>query len=164
MIAGSKELIEQVNRQIQVLGSPISPFNSWLLLRGIKTLELRMERHCANAMEVARFLERQPEVEQVLFAGLESHPGHELVKQLTGGRYGGMLSFRMRGGSEQGSRFADALELCDHAVSLGDVFTLVWPHRDDLVRVSVGCENAVDIIADFEQALEHVSSAVPAAD
>lgn len=164
VIAGSKDLIAQVNRQIQVLGSPISPFNSWLLLRGIKTLELRMERHCANAMEVARFLERQPEVDLVNYAGLESHPGHELVKNLTDGRYGGMLSFRMRGGIEQGSLFADALRLCDHAVSLGDVFTLVWPHRDDLVRVSVGCENAVDIIADFEQALEHVSSAVPTAD
>lgn len=164
VIAGSADLIQQVNRQIQVLGSPISPFNSWLLLRGIKTLELRMERHCANAMEIAKFLERQPEVEQVLYAGLETHPGHALVKELTGGRYGGMLSFRMRGGAEQGSRFADALQLCDHAVSLGDVFTLVWPHRDDLVRVSVGCENAEDIIADFEQALEHVSSAAPVAD
>lgn len=164
VIAGAKELIEPINRQVQVLGSPISPFNAWLLLRGVKTLELRMERHCQNALEVARFLERQPEVEHVNYAGLESHPGHELVKRLTGGRYGGMLSFRMRGGIEQGSRFADALKLCAHAVSLGDVYTLVWPHRDDLVRVSVGCENAADIIADFEQALEAVSSpaAVPA--
>ena len=153
VIAGAKELIQ-----------PINPFNAWLLLRGVKTLELRMERHCQNALEVARFLERQPEVEHVNYAGLESHPGHELVKRLTGGRYGGMLSFRMRGGIEQGSRFADALQLCAHAVSLGDVYTLVWPHRDDLVRVSVGCENAADIIADFEQALEAVSTsaAVPA--
>ncbi len=158
VIAGARELIEPINRQVQVLGSPISPFNSWLLLRGVKTLELRMERHCQNAMEVARFLERQPEVELVNYAGLESHPGHDLASRLTGGRFGGMLSFRMRGGIEQGSRFADALRLCAHAVSLGDVYTLVWPHRDDLVRVSVGCENAQDIIADFEQALEAVSS------
>ncbi|HAX25886.1 MAG TPA: aminotransferase class I/II-fold pyridoxal phosphate-dependent enzyme [Thermomicrobiales bacterium] len=162
VIAGTKELVEPINRQVQVLGSPISPFNSWLLLRGVKTLELRMERHCQNAMEVARFLERQPEVELVNYAGLESHPGHELAKRLTGGRYGGMLSFRMRGGIEQGNRFADKLQLCAHAVSLGDVFTLVWPHRDDLVRVSVGCENVDDIIADFEQALEATAS--PAGD
>ena len=162
VIAGTKELVEPINRQVQVLGSPISPFNSWLLLRGVKTLELRMERHCQNAMEVARFLERQPEVELVNYAGLESHPGHELAKRLTGGRYGGMRSFRMRGGIEQGNRFDDKLQLCAHAVSLGDVFTLVWPHRDDLVRVSVGCENVDDIIADFEQALEATAS--PAGD
>ncbi len=119
-----------------------------------------MERHCANALELARFLARQPEVTEVHYAGLEDYPGHATVKRLTGNRYGGMLSFKMTGGADAGSRFADALELCDHAVSLGDVFTLVWPHRDDLVRVSVGCENVADIIADFEQAFEAVSAVV----
>ncbi|MCO5176766.1 MAG: PLP-dependent aspartate aminotransferase family protein [Thermomicrobiales bacterium] len=153
-IAGSKHLIDQVRHQVEILGSPVSPFNSWLLLRGVKTLELRMERHCANALELALFLERQPEVEVVLYAGLESHPGHTIAKELTGGRYGGVLSFRMQGKTAQGNRFADALKLCAHAVHLGDVSTLVWPHRQDLVRVSVGCENIADIIADFEQALE----------
>lgn len=153
-IAGSRDLIDKVRHQVEILGSPISPFNSWLLLRGVKTLELRMERHCQNALELAQFLERQPEVEVVLYAGLESHAGHTIVKELTGGRYGGVLSFRMHGKTEQGNRFADALQLCAHAVHLGDVSTLVWPHRQDLVRVSVGCENIADIIADFEQALE----------
>jgi cystathionine beta-lyase/cystathionine gamma-synthase len=119
---------------------------------------MRVERHCDNALQLARFLERQPEVEHVNYAGLESHPGHALVNRLLEGRFGGMLSFRMRGGSAAGNQFANALQLCDHAVSLGDVNTLVWPHRDDLVRVSVGCENASDIIADFEQAFEVASS------
>lgn len=158
IISGDAELTAPILRQIQLLGSCISPFNSWLLLRGIKTLDMRMERHCDNAMQLAHFLERQPEVEHVNYAGLQSHPGHELVNGLLGGRFGGMLSFRMRGGIAAGNQFADALQMCDHAVSLGDVNTLVWPHRDDLVRVSVGCENASDIIADFEQALEVASS------
>lgn len=160
IISGSKELIDPIHRQIQVLGSPISPFNSWLLLRGIKTLEMRMERHCRNALEVARFLERQPDVEVVRYAGLESHPGHDVAARLLEGGFGGMLSFRLRGGSEGANQFANALQLCDHAVSLGDVNTLVWPHINDLVRVSVGCENVEDIIADFEQALEASSSVV----
>jgi methionine-gamma-lyase len=158
VISGSKELIEPINRQIQILGSPISPFNSWLLLRGVKTLDMRMERHCANAIALARFLQRQPEVTRVNYAGLEDHPGHDIAKRLLHGRCGGMLSFTLREGGDAGEHFADALELCDHAVSLGDVSTLVWPHRDELVRVSVGCENVEDIIADFEQALEKISS------
>ncbi len=158
IISGDAALIKPILRQIEVLGSCISPFNSWLLLRGIKTLELRMERHCDNALQLARFLERQPEVTSVHYAGLETYPGHATAKRLMGDRYGGMLAFTMAGGTTAGNRFANALQLCDHAVSLGDVFTLVWPHRDDLVRVSVGCENAVDIIADFEQAFEAVSA------
>lgn len=157
--SGSAELVEKVRHQIQVLGSPISPFNSWLLLRGIKTLDMRMERHCDSAMAIAEFLERQPEVTNVNYAGLPSHTGHDLAKRLLNGRYGGMLSFNLAGGEQAGNTFADSLELCDHAASLGDVSTLVWPHRHELVRVSVGCENVEDIIADFEQALEKASSA-----
>lgn len=158
VIAGDRELVKPVLRQIQVLGSPISPFNSWLLLRGIKTLDLRMERHCRNALEVATFLERQPDVVKVNYAGLPSHAGHEVAARLMDGGFGGMISFRLRGGDEAASRFANALKLCDHAVSLGDVNTLVWPHKNQLVRVSVGCENVEDILADFEQALEASSA------
>jgi methionine-gamma-lyase len=154
VISGDKALIDPILRQIEVLGSCISPFNSWLLLRGIKTIELRMERHCDNALQLARFLENQPEVVRVNYAGLESHPGHAIAKRLMGGRYGGMLSFKVEGGSEAGNRLANELKLCAHAVSLGDVSTLVWPFGEDLVRVSVGCENPADIIGDFEQAFE----------
>jgi cystathionine beta-lyase/cystathionine gamma-synthase len=157
-VAGSRELIERIHNTLVVLGSCISPFNSWLILRGIRTLELRMERHCANALALAEFLDRQPEVSKVNYAGLSGHPGHEIVRDLTGGRYGGMLSFVVPDVA-YANRFADALELADHGVSLGDVFTLIWPNRDDpLVRVSVGCENAEDLLADFEQAFESVSA------
>src|SRR6185437_12578735 len=110
VIAGDAALIKPIHRQIEVLGSCISPFNSWLLLRGIKTLELRMERHCDNALQLARFLERQPEVVRVNYAGLESHPGHATAKRLLHGRYGGMLSFEIEGGSEAGNRLANELK------------------------------------------------------
>lgn len=158
VVAGNRELIDEIHHTLVILGSCISPFNSWLILRGIRTLELRMERHCANAMALAEFLDRQPEVQKVNYAGLPDHPGHEIARELMGGRYGGMLSFSVPD-NDYGNRLADALEIADHGVSLGDVFTLVWPNRDDpLVRVSVGCENAEDLIADFEQAFEKVSS------
>jgi cystathionine beta-lyase/cystathionine gamma-synthase len=159
VVSGSREHIQPAHDRLVVLGSCISPFNSWLLLRGIKTLELRMDRHCRNALELAHFLERQPEVAKVNYAGLDQHPGHALVKRLMDDRYGGMLSFEMVDGGDAAHRFAAALELCDHGVSLGDVSTLVWPNNAGLVRVSVGCETIDDLIADFEQAFERTSSA-----
>jgi methionine-gamma-lyase len=153
-ICGCEKYISCTRHMVTHLGSPNSPFNSWLLLRGIKTLELRMERHCQNALEVARFLDTHEGVLRVHYPGLESHPGHDVARHLTGGRYGGMLSFEIEGGDEMNRRFADALQLCDHAVSLGDVSTLVWPDsKQTLIRVSVGIEAADDIIADFNQAL-----------
>ncbi|CAN5487869.1 aminotransferase class I/II-fold pyridoxal phosphate-dependent enzyme [soil metagenome] len=157
-VAGSREMIERIHDTLVVLGSCISPFNSWLILRGIRTLELRMERHCANALALAEFIERQPEVSKVNYAGLTGHPGHEIARDLMGGRFGGMLSFSVPD-TDYSNQLANALQLADHGVSLGDVFTLVWPNREDpLVRVSVGCENPEDLIADFEQAFETVSS------
>jgi len=157
-VAGSAELIERIHDTLVVLGSCISPFNSWLILRGVRTLELRMERHCANALALAEFLDRQPEVERVNYAGLPHHPGHALARDMLGGRYGGMLSF-MAPDTDYANQLANALHLADHGVSLGDVFTLVWPNREDpLVRVSVGCETTDDLVADFEQAFEAVSS------
>lgn len=157
-VAGSAELIEQIHDTIVILGSCISPFNSWLILRGIRTLDMRMERHCANAIALAEFLDRQPEVENVNYAGLPGHPGHAIARELMDGRYGGMLSFTVPD-NDYANQVADALQLADHGVSLGDVFTLVWPNREDpLVRVSVGCETTEDLVADFEQAFEAVSS------
>lgn len=156
-ICGCRQYVGCVRRMVSHLGSPNSPFNSWLLLRGIKTLELRMERHCQNALVVARYLENHPDVMAVYYPGLESHPGHDIANRLTEGRFGGMLSFEIEGGSESGQRFANALELCDHAVSLGDVSTLVWPNsNDNLVRVSVGVETVDDILADFDRAFRRI--------
>ncbi len=157
-VAGSAEFIEKIHGTLVVLGSCISPFNSWLILRGIRTLELRMERHCANALALAEFIDRQPEVDKVNYAGLPDHPGHAIARELMHDHYGGMLSFSVPD-LDYANQLANALNLADHGVSLGDVFTLVWPNRDEpLVRVSVGCENTEDLIADFEQAFEAVSS------
>lgn len=156
VVAGPKALIDPIRYQLDVLGSCASPFNSWLVLRGVRTLGLRMEAHCANAMELARFVERQPEVDWIRYPGLERHPNYAVARALLGEKFGGMFSFRLRGGRSVMNAFADALEMCDLGVSLGDVYTLVYPmpKRDNLIRVSVGCENVEDIIADFEQALE----------
>jgi methionine-gamma-lyase len=157
-VAGSAELIQQIHDTLVVLGSCISPFNSWLILRGIRTLDMRMERHCANALALAEFLERQPEVSHVNYAGLPGHPGHAIARDLMDGRFGGMLSFTLPD-TDYANQLANALQLADHGVSLGDVFTLVWPNREDpLVRVSVGCETTADLVADFEQAFEAVSA------
>jgi methionine-gamma-lyase len=155
--AGPEKLIGPMRRMIARYGSPISPFNSWLLIRGIKTLHLRMERHCDNAMRLAEYLAAHPAVERVMYPGLPDHPGHGLCAGMTGNRFGGMLSFALKGGEAACQRFGSALELCYRAVSLGDVSTLVLPWTGrNLVRVSVGIEGIDDIIADFEQALATV--------
>lgn len=157
VVSGSSALTQPIRRMVTNLGSPISPFNAWLLLRGIKTLELRMDRHCLNAQRLAEFLAARPEVELVRYPGLPSHPGHDLAARLLGGKFGGMLSFDIAGGPDAAQQFADALQLCFHAVSLGDVSTLVWPWAgSNLVRVSVGIEAAGDLIADFNQAFRTI--------
>ncbi len=163
VVAGSKELIDPIRYQLDVLGSCIAPLASWLVLRGVRTLPMRMDRHCQNALELASWLERQPEVLVVNYPGLSSHHGHEVANELLGDKYGGMFSFKLNGDRSMMNRFANRLELCDLAVSLGDVFTLVYPMpaRNNLIRVSVGCENLPDIIGDFEQALESVSVDTP---
>jgi cystathionine beta-lyase/cystathionine gamma-synthase len=120
---------------------------------------LRSGDHCVAAEDlfiITRFPEGRDEVELVRYPGLESLPQHDLARRLLRGGFGGMLSFRLRGGREAMNAFADALRLCAIAVSLGDVRTLVYPmpRRNDLVRVSVGCEDVEDVVADFTHALE----------
>lgn len=157
VVAGSGPLIERVRGMLSRLGAPVSPFTAWLLLRGVKTLELRMERHSANAQVLAEYLSERPEVTRVYYPGLPSHPGRELADRMMAGQFGGMLSFDIEGGPETAQQFADALQLCYHAVSLGDVTTLVWPWSgSNLVRVSVGIETIDDVIADFEQAFRAI--------
>lgn len=155
---------------LRTLGGAPSPFDCWLAGMGLKTFELRMQRHCENALAVARFLERHPAVERVHYPGLESHPGHALARrQMTS--FGGMLSFELKGGLEAGARLMERLRLITLAVSLGSVDSLIQhpasmthahvPREerqkmgitDGLVRLSVGIENAEDILADLEQAL-----------
>jgi methionine-gamma-lyase len=164
VVAGPKRLLDPVRWELDVHGSCASPFNAWLVLRGARTLPLRIERHCANALGLARMLASRPEVEWVRYPGLEAHPHHTVARRLLGERFGGMLSFRLRGGERELRAFAEALELCSIAVSLGDLFTLVYPQpkRDCLIRVSVGCEDLDDLLADVGRGLAAARAATVA--
>lgn len=157
-------------KALNQLGGVLPPFESFLVHRGIKTLSLRMQRHCENAMKVAEFLEQHEAVEWVRYPGLKSHPQYGIAcRQMTGP--GGMISFGLEGGLEAGRSMMNAVGLCGLAVSLGGVETLIqhpagMTHAsmgaaarqranisDGLVRLSVGIENVSDIIADLEQAM-----------
>jgi cystathionine gamma-synthase len=140
-----------------------SPFNAWLALRGLRTLPLRIERHSANAMEIARMLEAHPGVSAVHYPGLPSHPGHGLAtRQMSA--YGGMLSFQVRAGRDAALRAVSRIRLFVRATSLGGTESLIEHRRtsegptsvvpDDLLRLSVGLEHAEDLIEDLRQALE----------
>jgi len=172
VLAGSAELVAAARAHQISVGSILDPFPAFLVRRGLKTLTLRMERASANALTVGRFLEEHEKVSQVLYAGLESYPQYELaLRQLDNS--GGMLAFELDGGRKAGERFMDALQLCGRATSLGGVDTVLHhpastSHRQytpeqlaaagvspGLLRLSVGCEDADDIVADIEQALAH---------
>jgi O-acetylhomoserine (thiol)-lyase len=152
-------------------GAAISPFNAFLILQGLETLGLRMERHCANAQKVAEYLQAHPKVEWVNYAGLPDSPYHAVAQKISKGSGSGILSFGIKGGKEAGGRFIDALEMILRLVNIGDAKSLAChpastTHRqlspeelakagvsEDLVRISVGIEHVDDIIADIEQAL-----------
>ncbi|HSK16622.1 MAG TPA: aminotransferase class I/II-fold pyridoxal phosphate-dependent enzyme [Gaiellaceae bacterium] len=170
IVAGNRELVAGARAHLVQVGSVLDPFPAFLVRRGLKTLALRMERHSANALAAATFLEGHPRVERVLYAGLESFPQYDLaLRQLDDS--GGMLSFEVAGRREAGERFMDALELCGRATSLGGVDTVVHhpastSHRQytdeqleaagitpGLLRLSVGCEDADDVVADLDRAL-----------
>jgi O-acetylhomoserine (thiol)-lyase len=153
------------------MGAAISPFNAWLVLQGIETLPLRMDRICDNTLALARHLQQHPSVKWVNYAGLPGHPQHALAKQYMGGRASGILTFGLGGGREAGARFLDALELFTRLVNIGDVRSLAThpastTHRqlspqelakagvsEDTVRLSVGIEHVDDLKADLDQAL-----------
>jgi cystathionine gamma-lyase len=152
------------------IGATPGPFDCFLVLRGIKTLAVRMQRHAENAGHIARFLESHPKVERVLYPGLESHPGHAIAERQTSG-FGGMMTFFIRGGLPEARKFLENVKLFTLAESLGGVESLIehpaiMTHAsipaekrreigilDNLVRVSVGIESANDLIADLDQAL-----------
>ena len=156
--------------KMRLLGSNASPWESWLLHNGMKTLALRMERHCQNAQLVAEMLQSLPKVERVNYLGLPEHPDFELAQQQMQGP-GGMISFELQGGLEAGKAFMNKLQFCTLTPTLGDVDTLVlhpatMSHRaiapevrqahgisDGLVRISVGIEDVADILSDLEQAI-----------
>ena len=172
-ITSKQSLLQQLRSYSVLLGAMLGPFESYLTMRGLKTLALRMERHCANALQVARFLQEHPAVEHVYYPGLENHPQHELASKLfRPGLYGGLLSFELKQQSkEAAARFMDELSLCLPVTTLGDIHSQVSSpaissHRtltpaerqrygitDGCIRLSVGIEDAKDIIADLDQAL-----------
>lgn len=158
-------------------GAALSPFNAFLILQGLETLALRMERHTENALKVARYLSTHPQVAWVKYAGLPDHPEHALAVRYTDGRPASILSFGIQGGQEAGARFIDALQLVVRLVNIGDAKSLAChpastTHRQlndeelekagvprDMVRLSIGIEHSDDILADLSQALEAAARA-----
>lgn len=173
VFVGKNAFIEKARKRAEHYGWCQSPFNSWLLLRGVKTLALRMEKHSENGMILANYLEKHPKVEKVYYPGLKSNPYHEIAKKQMKA-FGGMIAFDVKGGYEAGKKLMDAVKLMVLAVSLGDCETLIshpasMTHssmsEEDLkkgfinpgmVRISCGIENADDLIKDLDQALSKI--------
>ena len=168
-VMGNTELIDEIKDLAMVnYGGILSPFTAWLITRGLTTLPLRMKQHCSVALKVAQYLEKCPAVRFIWYPGLESHPQHELAKEIMHEQYSAMISFDIKGDELAHQKFLDSLELVTHAVSLGDVESLIvytdkngdkLPHypeiyREGFFRFSVGLESAEDIIADLEQAMK----------
>ncbi|NBP89986.1 MAG: O-acetylhomoserine aminocarboxypropyltransferase/cysteine synthase [Opitutae bacterium] len=174
--AGGANIAFIMKMRLQFLrdvGSCLSPFNAFLLLQGLETLHLRMERHCANALKVAQYLESHSKVKWVNYPGLKSSRYHDLAKKYLTNGYGALVGFGVKSGLEGGTKFINALKLHSHVANIGDARSLaIHPAStthsqltaeerqaagvtDDYVRLSVGIEDVEDIIADIEQALAH---------
>ena len=154
------------------LGPALSPFNAFLILQGVETLSLRVQRHCDNALKVAQFLDNHPAVTWVNYPGLPSHPTHGLAKKYLKHGFGAIMGFGIKGGLQAGIKFINAVKLLSHLANIGDAKSLVihpasTTHQqltpaeqletgvtEDYVRLSIGLENIEDIIADIEQALQ----------
>jgi len=174
-VVGTLEFITEVKLVgvKDMTGACLSPFDAFLIIRGMKTLQIRMEKHCENAMKVAEFLENHPAVKRVYFPGLESFPQYELAKKQMS-LAGAVIAFDLKGGLEEGKTVMNNVELCKLAVSLGDAETLIQhpasmthsPYTseeratvgitDGLVRIAVGLENIEDILWDLGQALDKI--------
>ena len=175
LVITNKELADQIRfvGLKDMTGAVLGPQDAYYIIRGMKTFEIRMERHCKNAKKVVEFLNKHPKIERVYYPGLETHPGHEIAKKQMKD-FGAMISFELKGGFEAGKTLLNSLKLCSLAVSLGDTETLIQhpasmthsPYTkeereaagitDGLVRLSVGLENVEDIIEDLEQGLEKI--------
>ena len=175
LVVTNKELADQIRfvGLKDMTGAVLGPQEAYYIIRGLKTFEIRMERHCKNARTIVDFLNKHPKVEKVYYPGLETHPGYEIAKKQMK-NFGAMISFELKGGFEAGKTLLNNLKLCSLAVSLGDTETLIQhpasmthsPYTkeerevagitDGLVRLSVGLENVEDIIADLEYGLEKI--------
>jgi len=170
VVVGTAEFIRQAWYTMKLLGPVLNPFDGWLVLRGLRTLSLRVRRQNENAMAVARFLSRHPAVAQVHYPGLPSHSGHKVARRQMSG-FGGLLSFELKGGLKAGTRLVESVKVITLAVSLGGVETLIQhpasmthtmiPKKtrqeagisDGLIRFTCGIEDPADLIADLDQAL-----------
>ena len=175
LVVTKQELADQIRfvGLKDMTGAVLGPQEAYYIIRGLKTFEIRMERHCKNARTTVDFLNKHPKVEKVYYPGLETHPGYEIAKKQMKD-FGAMISFELKGGFEAGKTLLNNLKLCSLAVSLGDTETLIQhpasmthsPYTkeerevagitDGLVRLSVGLENVEDIIADLEYGLEKI--------
>ena len=175
LVVTRQELADQIRfvGLKDMTGAVLGPQEAYYIIRGLKTFEIRMERHCKNARTIVDFLNKHPKVEKVYYPGLETHPGYEIAKKQMKD-FGAMISFELKGGFEAGKALLNNLSLCSLAVSLGDTETLIQhpasmthsPYTkeereaagitDGLVRLSVGLENIEDIIADLEQGLAKI--------
>ncbi|MGA4634214.1 O-succinylhomoserine sulfhydrylase [Pseudomonas solani] len=170
VVAGRKAQMEGVVGFLRTAGPTLSPFNAWIFLKGLETLRVRMQAHCASALELARWLEQQPGIERVYYAGLESHPQHELAKRQQSA-FGAVVSFEVAGGKEAAWRFIDATRVISITTNLGDTKTTIAhpattshgrlsPQEranagiaDNLIRVAVGLEDIADLKADLARGL-----------
>ena len=170
VVAGRGEQMKEVVGFLRTAGPTLSPFNAWIFLKGLETLGLRMKAHCANAQALAEWLEQQDGVEKVHYAGLKSHPQHDLATRQQRG-FGAVVSFEVRGGKEGAWRFIDATRLISITANLGDSKTTIThpsttshgrlsPQereaagiRDSLIRVAVGLEDVADLQADLARGL-----------
>jgi len=173
VLCGSEDFVKKLKETRKILGGTLDPFAAWLLLRGLKTLGLRMERHNSNGMQVAEYLEKHPKVKRVYYPGLRSHPQHLIAKKQMKG-FGGVVSFEIRGDAQKTMKFVENLRLCSLAASLGGTETLVTQPvtsshysvsaedrkeagiTDQLVRLALGIEDPEDIIADLDQAFSKI--------
>lgn len=172
---GNVALVFKIRLQLlRDIGAAISPFNSFLLLQGLETLHLRIQRHSENALKVAEYLSNHPKVLWVNYPGLPDHPSHELASRYLKGGYGALIGFGVKGGVEEGKKFINSVKLLSHVANIGDSKSLVihpatTTHQQltpteqeangvtpDYIRLSVGTEDIEDIISDIEQALEQV--------
>jgi cystathionine gamma-synthase len=169
-LCGRKDLVQKVFHFREITGATLHPMSAYLLVRGMKTLEVRVQRQNENALELARFLKQHPKIEEVFYPGLETHPGHEIAKRQMKG-YGGVMSFSLKGGFREVKTFLEGLKFVHLAASLGSVGTLAGPPKttshvetsaeerkalgipEGLIRYSVGIENVQDLKADLESAL-----------
>lgn len=175
VVCGAKDLVEKIYHYREINGATMDPMAAYLILRGMKTLHLRVQKQCENAMKIAKYLQTKEMVESVYYPGLETHPNHEIAKKQMK-NFGGMLSFSLKGGMDTVKEFLPRLKFVNRAANLGAVETVVGPARttshvectpeereamgipEGLVRYSCGIEDMDDLIADLEQAFQHIEN------